>query len=75
MKHIPISENSYIEAWEKLLSRHKKKQTVTSLIKTFMDQSCVFNASTTNLQKIADKSDEIIRGLKSIDPKANERDI
>ena len=40
-----------------------------------MDQSCVFNASTTNLQKIADKSDEIIRGLKSIDPKANERDI
>ena len=76
IKHIPISENSYVEAWEKLLSRYdKKKQIATSLIKTFIDQSYVINANANNLRKIADTSDEIIRGLKFNDLKANERDI
>ncbi|GFX21663.1 uncharacterized protein TNCV_1400771 [Trichonephila clavipes] len=39
IKHIPITETDYNEAWEKLLARYdKKKQIIFSLIKTFMEQ-------------------------------------
>ncbi|GFU42236.1 integrase catalytic domain-containing protein [Trichonephila clavipes] len=39
IKHIPITETAYNEAWEKLLARYdKKKQIIFSLIKTFMEQ-------------------------------------
>ncbi|GFT99436.1 uncharacterized protein TNCV_3238941 [Trichonephila clavipes] len=72
IKHIPISETAYNEAWEKLLARYdKKKQIIFSLIKTFMEQS--FND--TNSSNIADTSDEVIRGLKSIDTKAESGDV
>ncbi|GFX79897.1 uncharacterized protein TNCV_557961 [Trichonephila clavipes] len=38
IKHIPITETAYNEAWGKLLARYdKKKQIIFSLIKTFMD--------------------------------------
>ena len=47
----------------------KKKNIVTFVIETFMDQSSVIHPNAFNLRKIADTSDEIIRGLKSIDSK------
>ncbi|XP_054717285.1 uncharacterized protein LOC129226681 [Uloborus diversus] len=76
IKHIPISETGYTEAWDKLLARYdNKKQIISSLIKTFMDQPDIVNANCANLRNLTDTSDEVIRGLKSIDSKADSRDI
>ncbi|GFQ85683.1 DUF1758 domain-containing protein [Trichonephila clavata] len=76
IKHIPITETAYNEAWEKLLARYdKKKQIMFSLIKTFMEQPSFNDINTSNLRNIADTSDEVIRGLKSIDTKAESRDV
>ncbi|GFS89960.1 uncharacterized protein TNCV_506901 [Trichonephila clavipes] len=76
IKHIPITETAYNEAWEKLLARYdKKKQIIFSLIKTFMEQPSFNDTNSHNLRNIADTSDEVIRGLKSIDSKAESRDV
>ncbi|GFT76069.1 integrase catalytic domain-containing protein [Trichonephila clavipes] len=76
IKHIPITETAYNEAWEKLLARYdKKKQIIFSLIKTFMEQPSFNDTNSHNLRNIADTSDEVIRGLKSIDTKAESRDV
>ncbi|GFU51160.1 uncharacterized protein TNCV_966511 [Trichonephila clavipes] len=75
IKHISITESAYNEAWEKLLARYdKKKQIIFSLIKTFMEQPSFNDTNSHNLRNIADTSDEVIRGLKSIDTKAESRD-
>ncbi|GFW52531.1 uncharacterized protein TNCV_404591 [Trichonephila clavipes] len=75
IKHIPITETAYNEAWEKLLARYdKKKQIIFSLIKTFMEQPSFNDTNSHNLRNIANTSDEVIRGLKSIDSKAESRD-
>ncbi|GFT96155.1 uncharacterized protein TNCV_1884771 [Trichonephila clavipes] len=75
IKHIPITETAYNEAWEKLLARYDKmKQIIFSLIETFMEQPSFNNTNSHNLRNIADTSDEVIRGLKSIDTKAESRD-
>ncbi|GFT51539.1 integrase catalytic domain-containing protein [Trichonephila clavipes] len=66
IKHIPITETAYNEAWEKLLARYdEKKQIIFSLIKTFMEQPSFNNTNSHNLRNIADTSDEVIRGTKS----------
>ncbi|GFU41239.1 uncharacterized protein TNCV_1848221 [Trichonephila clavipes] len=76
IKHIPIIETVYNEAWEKFLARYdKKKQIIFSLIKTFMEQPSFNDTNSHNLRNIADTSDEVIRGLKSIDTKAESRDV
>ncbi|GFQ75004.1 uncharacterized protein TNCT_683171 [Trichonephila clavata] len=76
IKHIPITETAYNGAWEKLLARYdKKKQIIFSLIKRFMEQPSFNDINTSNLRNIADTSDEVIRGLKSIDTKAESRDV
>ncbi|GFU81635.1 uncharacterized protein TNCV_4927661 [Trichonephila clavipes] len=76
IKHIPITETDYNEAWEKLLARYdKKKQIIFTLIKTFMEQPSFNDTNCHSLRNIADTSDEVIRGLKSIDTKAESRDV
>ncbi|GFW85020.1 uncharacterized protein TNCV_1612691 [Trichonephila clavipes] len=76
IKHIPITETAYNEAWEKLLARYdKKKQIIFSLTKTLMEQPSFYDTNSHNLRNIADTSDEVIRGLKSIDTKAESRDV
>ncbi|GFY54371.1 uncharacterized protein TNIN_339271 [Trichonephila inaurata madagascariensis] len=73
---IPITETAYNEAWEKLLARYdKKKQIIFSLIKTFMEQPSFNDTNSRNLRNIADTADEVIRGLKSIETKAESRDV
>ncbi|GFX75056.1 alpha-tocopherol transfer protein-like protein [Trichonephila clavipes] len=75
IKHIPITETAYNEAWEKLLARYdKKKQIIFSLIETIMEQPSFNDTNSHNLCNITDTSDEVIRGLKSIDTKAESRD-
>ncbi|GFT30289.1 uncharacterized protein TNCV_3467321 [Trichonephila clavipes] len=64
IKHMPISNDSYEKAWQKLLDRFdNKKQIVQSLIKTFLDQKPISLANCFNLRKLLDTSDECLRGL------------
>ncbi|GFV23376.1 uncharacterized protein TNCV_4780891 [Trichonephila clavipes] len=75
IKHIPITETAYNEAWEKLLARYdKKKQIIFSLVKTFMEQPSFNDTNSSNLSNIADTSDEVIRGPKSMDTETESRD-
>ena len=67
IKHIPVSEASYKEAWEKLVQRYdKKKQIVNSLLNTFVSQNRVSESSHKDLRKLADTADVVIRGLRSL---------
>ncbi|GFS81619.1 uncharacterized protein TNCV_2440471 [Trichonephila clavipes] len=75
IKHIPITETAYNEAWEKLLTRNRKKtKSFSSLVKTFMEQPSFNDTSSCNLRSIADTSEEVINGLISVDTKAESRD-
>ncbi|GFV20708.1 uncharacterized protein TNCV_777531 [Trichonephila clavipes] len=75
IKHIPLSNESYEEAWGKLIDRYdKKKQIVYALIKTFLDQKCISLVNMTNLRNLVDTSDEVLRGLKALGTEATNRD-
>ena len=75
IKHIPLSNESYEEAWNKLNERYdKKKQIVYSLISTFLEQKAVSSANLNNLRGLVDTSDEITRGLKALGEEATSRD-
>ncbi|XP_054713576.1 uncharacterized protein LOC129223037 [Uloborus diversus] len=61
IKHIPVCENGYDEAWQKLLNRYdKKKQIVNSLLKTFIEQPNIIKVNGCNLRQLADTSDEFL---------------
>ncbi|GFX71822.1 mariner Mos1 transposase [Trichonephila clavipes] len=75
IKHIPLSNESYEEAWGKLIDRYdKKKQIVYALIKTFLDQKGISQVNMTNLRNLVDTSDEVLRGLKALGTEATNRD-
>ncbi|KAF8777969.1 hypothetical protein HNY73_014746 [Argiope bruennichi] len=75
IKHIPLSNDSYEEAWGKLMDRYdKKKKIINALIKTFLEQKGISQANSTNLRNIVDTSDEVLRGLKSLGEEASSRD-
>ncbi|GFR09313.1 DUF1758 domain-containing protein [Trichonephila clavata] len=75
IKHIPLSNDSYEEAWQKLLDRYdNKKQIVQSLIKIFLDQKPIFEANSLNLRKLLDTSDECLRGLNALGEQASSKD-
>ncbi|GFT81907.1 uncharacterized protein TNCV_3908821 [Trichonephila clavipes] len=75
IKHMPISNDSYEEAWQKLLDRYNnKKQIVQSLIKTFLDQKPISEANCFNLRKFLDTSDECLRGLNALGEQASSKD-
>ncbi|GFQ72210.1 uncharacterized protein TNCT_380561, partial [Trichonephila clavata] len=75
IKHIPLSNDSYEEARQKLLDRYdNKKQIVQSLIKIFLDQKPIFEANSLNLRKLLDTSDECLRGLNALGEQASSKD-
>ncbi|GFW71559.1 uncharacterized protein TNCV_2309941 [Trichonephila clavipes] len=75
IKHIPLSNESYEEAWGKLIDRYdKKKQIVYALIKTFLDQKGISQVNMTNLRNLVDTSDEVLRGLKAFGTEATNKD-
>ncbi|GBM89948.1 hypothetical protein AVEN_88668-1 [Araneus ventricosus] len=75
IKHIPLSNDSYEEAWGKLMDRYdKKKQIVHALIKTVLDQKSISQANTTNLRNLVCAVDEVLRGLKALGKEAISRD-
>ncbi|XP_055935737.1 uncharacterized protein LOC129965665 [Argiope bruennichi] len=75
IKHIPISETTYVEAWSKLLSRYDRKNQIVTSVRKFLEQPSVTNPNSVNLGKLADTSDEVIRGLKSLGEKASSKDV
>lgn len=76
IKHIPISDATYEEAWSKLNNRYdNKRQIVTSLIKTFLEQPVITYSSFSKLRQLADTSDEVVRGLKALGEEASSRDV
>ncbi|GFV14646.1 uncharacterized protein TNCV_2586191 [Trichonephila clavipes] len=75
IKHIPLSNESYEEAWGKLIDRYdKKKQIVYALIETFLDQKGISQVNMTNLRNLVDTSDDVLRGLKELGTEATNRD-
>ncbi|GFV11213.1 uncharacterized protein TNCV_2719561 [Trichonephila clavipes] len=75
IKHIPLSNESYEEAWGKLIDRYDKKmQIVYALIKTFLYQKGISQVNMTNLRNLVDTSDEVLRGLKALGTEATNRD-
>ncbi|GFW55248.1 uncharacterized protein TNCV_116341 [Trichonephila clavipes] len=72
---MPISNDSYEEAWQKLSDRYdNKKQNVQSLIKTFLDQKPISEANCFNLHKLLDTNDECLRGLNALGEQASSKD-
>ncbi|GFS97761.1 uncharacterized protein TNCV_2559101 [Trichonephila clavipes] len=62
--YIPLSNESYEEAWGKLIDRYdKKKQIVYALIKTFLDQKGISQVNMTNVRNLVDTSDEVFKGV------------
>ncbi|GFW24348.1 DUF1758 domain-containing protein [Trichonephila clavipes] len=76
IKHMPISNDSYEEAWQTLLDNRydNKKQIVQSLIKTFLNQKPISEANWFNLRKLLDTSDECLRGLNALGEQASSKD-
>ncbi|XP_055839162.1 uncharacterized protein LOC129907116 [Episyrphus balteatus] len=75
IRHILVTEENYDTAWEKLVDRYdKKKQIINNYIKTFIEQPQLNFASATQLRRLADTSDEVIRGLGTVGPDAQKRD-
>ncbi|GFW10508.1 uncharacterized protein TNCV_893031 [Trichonephila clavipes] len=73
IKHIPLSNESYEEAWGKLIDRYdKKKQIAYALSKTFLDQKGISQVNMTNLRNLVDTSDEVLKGLKALGTEATE---
>ncbi|GFY47017.1 uncharacterized protein TNIN_277141, partial [Trichonephila inaurata madagascariensis] len=75
IKHISISNDSYEEAWQKVLDRYdNKKQIVLSLIEIFLDQKPISEVNCFNLRKLLDTSDECLRGLNALGEQASSKD-
>ncbi|KAG8174211.1 hypothetical protein JTE90_015693 [Oedothorax gibbosus] len=75
IRHMPMAESSYDEAWNKIVQRYgKNKKIVTSLITTFLSQPKITNATDSALRKLADTTDVVIRGLKTLHENAASRD-
>lgn len=67
VRHLPLTEANYIEAWNKLVKRYdKKKRTVNELIELFLNQTSDTSGSVKILRSICDVSDEVLRGLKAL---------
>ncbi|GFY16193.1 uncharacterized protein TNCV_2348381 [Trichonephila clavipes] len=75
IKHIPLSNESYEEAWGTLIDIYdKEKQIVYALFKTFLDQKGNSQVNMTILRNIVDTSDEVLRGFKALGTEATNRD-
>ncbi|XP_039447364.1 uncharacterized protein LOC120426643 [Culex pipiens pallens] len=70
-----ISDDNYPLAWDKLLRKYdQKKYTVFALVKEFLDQPVVSDATAGNLQKLVTTSDEVVRQLDVLGEQYQSRD-
>lgn len=75
IRHIPVSNDNYDAAWQKLKDRYdNKKHIINTLIKLFVDQPSSSVATYNHLRQISDTTDEILRGLEPMGDHARSRD-
>lgn len=73
IQNIPVSEDHYLEAWDKLESRYDRPHLCAfSYIQHFFKLPSVSISNHKSLRKIVDGADECLRGLKAIE--MNNRD-
>ncbi|XP_075163323.1 uncharacterized protein LOC142235958 [Haematobia irritans] len=73
IKNIPISDEHYMEAWDKLESRYNRPHLCAySYIKTFLKLPSMTSTNHKTLRKIIDGADECLRGLKASEMEARD---
>ncbi|XP_055910832.1 uncharacterized protein LOC129945200 [Eupeodes corollae] len=73
IKHIPLSEANYFEAWERLEHRYDRVQLIVqSFIETYLSLPNAIGGNVKVLRQISDTADEVIRGLNAVN--SNGRD-
>lgn len=76
IRHITTTDENYEQAWEKLDNRYNKpKPIISKLLQEFLEQKPVNLPNHKELRRLYNRSDEIIRSLRSIDKLAESRDI
>ncbi|XP_055908277.1 uncharacterized protein LOC129943083 [Eupeodes corollae] len=64
---IEIADSNYEQAWDKLERRYNKPLCIiNAYIESFLKMPTVLSADSGHLRQLADKSDEVIRGLKAM---------
>ncbi|XP_033254138.1 uncharacterized protein LOC117193495 [Drosophila miranda] len=67
IKHIPVSDANYQDAWERLENRYNKKSLIArSFIQNFLSLPTAKGSNIAELRKIVDTADESIRGLHAL---------
>ncbi|XP_043064457.1 uncharacterized protein LOC122320328 [Drosophila ficusphila] len=67
LSHMSITESAYDSAWERLNDRYDRpRHIVNSLLDTFMALAAAPNGEVSNLRKLSDGANEIIRGLDAV---------
>ncbi|XP_044573912.1 uncharacterized protein LOC123258071 [Drosophila ananassae] len=67
VRHLPISETAYDNAWERLNERYDRpRQIIHNLLDTFMELPSTNNGEVSILRSISDGANEVIRALDSI---------
>lgn len=75
IKHMLVTSENYQSAWDKLSSRYDRpRHIITAYIKLFIDQPVISNPTASNMRKLADTSDEVIRALTALGRDASTRD-
>lgn len=74
IKHMAVSELNYNEVYDKLCKRFSKKKLIMSqFVQQFLDLQAP--NSSNKIRYFCDKSDELIRGIKSLGDEAQTRDL
>ncbi|XP_070074050.1 uncharacterized protein [Drosophila takahashii] len=67
LSHMSITESAYYSAWERVNERYNRpRHIVNSLLDTFMELVAAPNGEVSNLRKLTDGANEIIRGLDAV---------
>lgn len=67
VRHIPITEDNYVQCWELLKNRYSnKKYLVNCILNRFFGQNRVYNESASSLKEILDTTTECINALKGL---------
>ncbi|XP_041631681.2 uncharacterized protein [Drosophila kikkawai] len=73
VKHIPVTNENYREAWDRLEQRYNKQSLIIrSFLNSFMTLPSATSTNLSTVRKLADGADEVIRGLRALD--CEERD-
>lgn len=68
LRHVPVTETNYTDAWETLKKRYNNKRfIVNALLKKLMSQRTLNSESSHAIKMLLDTTNECLSGLKNID--------